>query len=354
VSVNFATSVARLHAEVKRLGLDLHDMRAERHLELTLVGDTNLDAETVRRAERPEITWREPIAASTREVPASPSRSKLAYFLDGTQRTLPGYFSTSVPIVASINAAAILSRDERGNCRVVPGLLNLRHAWLAPLGSGDESIDRFVAAVRRQGGQVEDPLSDLRDPDAYVDALGDFGHLVQMAYKRARDLRQQLEEDLLASWVEQTAADPRADWVVVDGALRSAQPRMVGLVKSFTRQYVTGQDAAALLRLPTRHRTPAFQVFDDWWRKAKVTAWYLRMHDATGRDPRYALVRVETSADVTDTAQIDEISAWLLAERIPRATADERWATLLYPVHYLERILKRYLEAETRGWPSPR
>jgi hypothetical protein len=352
--VNFATSVARLHAEVKRLGLDLHDMRAERHLELTLVGDANLDAETSRRTERPEITWREPITGTMREVPAAPTRSKLAYFLDGTQRTLPGYFSTSVPIVASINAAAILSRDERGNCHVVPGLLQLRHAWLVPLQSGDESIDRFASAVHRQGGQVEDPLSDLTDPAAYEDALGDFGHLVQMAYKRARDLRQKLEEDLLADWVEQTSEEPRADWVVVDGALRSAQPRMVGLVKSFTRQYLTGHDAAALLRLPARHRTAAFHVFDRWWRNAPVTAWYLRMHDATGRDPRYALVRVETSVDVTDTAQIDEISAWLLAERIPRATADERWATLLYPVHYLERILKRYLEAETRGWPSPR
>jgi len=289
-----------------------------------------------------------------REVPTLRSRSKLAYFLDGTQRTLPGYFSTSVPIVASINAAAILSRDERGTCHVVPGLLKLRHTWLVPFRTGDDSIDRFITAVDRQEGQVEDPLSELTDPGAYADALSDFGHLVQMAYKRARDLRQKLEEDLLESWIAQTAIEPRADWIVVDGALRSAQPRMVGLVKSFTRQYLTGSDAASLLRLPTRHRTPAFQVFDDWWRKSKVTAWYLRMHDATGRDPRHALVRVETSANITDTAQIDEISAWLLAERIPRATADERWATLLYPVHYLERILKRYLEAETRGWPSPR
>jgi hypothetical protein len=225
---------------------------------------------------------------------------------------------------------------------------------LVPLQSGDEAVDRFAAVVRRQGGQVVDPLDEVTDTDAYADALGDFGHLVQMAYKKARDLRQKLEEDLLASWAQQTATDPRADWVVVDGALRSAQPRMVGLVKSFTRQYLTGQDAASLLRLPTRHRTAAFQVHDHWWRQTPVTAWYLRMHDAAGRDPRYALVRVETAADVTTTEQIDEISAWLLAERVPRATADERWATLLYPVHYLERILKRYLEAETRGWPSPR
>jgi len=336
------------------MGLDLQDMRAERHLELSLVADPTLDAETDRKGERPELLWREPIATTSREIPAAPTRSRLRYFLDGTQRTLPGYFSSSVPIIASINAAAILRRDERGDCRVAPGLLSFGHAWLVPLRSGDESVDRFVSAVDRQGGRVVDPLSDIKDPATYAEALGDFGHLVQLAYKRARELRQDLEEELLDTWVRETAAAASSDWVVVDGALRIAQPRMVGLVKSFTRQYLTGREAANLLRLPTRHRTAAFRVHDRWWRGTPVTAWYVRMHDATGRDPRYALVRVETAAEVGETAQIDELSAWLLAERIPRATADERWATLLYPVHYLEKILKRYLEAETRGWPSPR
>ncbi|HEY7035450.1 MAG TPA: hypothetical protein VH482_29185 [Thermomicrobiales bacterium] len=352
--MTFATSVARLHAELKRMGLDLQDMRAERHLELSLVADPTLDADSGRTSERPELLWREPIAPAAREIPPIPTRSRLRYFLDGTQRTLPGYFSSSVPIIASINAAAILRRDDRGDCRVAPGLLSFGHSWLVPLRTGDESVDRFVAAVDRQGGRVVDPLSDIGDPETYAEALGDFGHLVQMAYKKARELRQTLEEDLLETWVRETSVESSGDWVVVDGALRIAQPRMVGLVKSFTRQYLAGQEAAALLRLPTRHRTAAFRVHDHWWRDTPVTAWYLRMHDATGRDPRYALVRVETAADIGETAQIDEISAWLLAERVPRATADERWATLLYPVHYLEKILKRYLEAETRGWPSPR
>jgi hypothetical protein len=351
--VTFATSVARLHAELQRMGLDLQDMRGERHLELSLVADPTPDAETGRKGERPELTWREPIAATIRDVPSATMQSKLCYFLDGTQRTLPGYFSTAVPIVASINAAAILHRDPAGNCRVMPGMLSLRHAWLVPLKTGDGTVDRFAETVRSQGGTVVDPLVDL-DGDGYASALDDFGRMVSLAFAKARDLRQILEEELLTDWLAQAEAENDAGWVVVDGALRIARPRMLGLVKSFTRQYLTGDDAAALLRLPPRHRSAAFQVYDSWWRGTPVTAWYLRMHDATGRDPRYALVRVETSADVTDTAQIDELSAWLLAERVPRATADERWATLLYPVHYLERILKRYLEAETRGWPSPR
>jgi hypothetical protein len=352
--VSFAASVARLHAEVKRMGLDLQDMRGERHLELSLVADPIVDAESTRNGERPELLWREPLGSTSRAVTNAMTHSRLAYFLDGTQRTLPGYFSTATPIIASINAAAILGRDKAGNCRVMPGMLSLRHAWLVPLKTGDPAVDRFAEAVRRQGGTVVDPLAALRDEVDYRAALDDFGRMVSLAFAKARELRQELEEDLLAGWTTRADAADDRDWVVVDGALRIARPRTIGLVKSFTRQYLIGDDAAALLRLPPRHRSAAFQVFDRWWRGAPVTAWYLRMHDATGRDPRYALVRVETATDVTDTAQIDELSAWLLAERVPRATADERWATLLYPVHYLERILKRYLEAETRGWPSPR
>jgi hypothetical protein len=69
-------------------------------------------------------------------------------------------------------------------------------------------------------------------------------------------------------------------------------------------------------------------------------------------DARHSLVRIETSNDIVTSDQIDEISSWILAERLPRATDDPRWPTLLYPIHYLERILKRRLAALTTGWPS--
>ena len=78
--------------------------------------------------------------------------------------------------------------------------------------------------------------------------------------------------------------------------------------------------------------------------------WYLRLWDSAGLDARHALVRIEAAHDVADTAEIDQLSSWLLAERIPRATQDARWATLLYPIHHLERMLKRAIDAQTRGW----
>ena len=52
-----------------------------------------------------------------------------------------------------------------------------------------------------------------------------------------------------------------------------------------------------------------------------------------------------------DNEEIDDIASWLMAERVPRPTADSRWPTLLYPVHLLERILKRRIAQITAGWP---
>jgi hypothetical protein len=111
-----------------------------------------------------------------------------------------------------------------------------------------------------------------------------------------------------------------------------------------------------MLSLPPGYRTTAFFPHDKSRRGGPEpdarTLWYLRMWDATGLDARHALVRVETTSSIRATAEIDRLSSWLWAERTPRATGDARWATLLYPVHYLERILKRCLDADTQGWPG--
>jgi len=80
--------------------------------------------------------------------------------------------------------------------------------------------------------------------------------------------------------------------------------------------------------------------------------WYQRMWPAQGLDARHALIRVETSKEFWETEIIDDVAAWLMAERIPRPTKDSRWATMLYPIHLLELMLKRRIKAMTAGWPS--
>ena len=78
-----------------------------------------------------------------------------------------------------------------------------------------------------------------------------------------------------------------------------------------------------------------------------VRAWGYRVLDTVPPVRRTvdALVRIEAPHEVDTPEEIDRIAGWLMSERLPRATADPRWPTLLYPIHYLEAILKRRLAA---------
>ncbi|MGH2560871.1 MAG: hypothetical protein ACRDJH_17540, partial [Thermomicrobiales bacterium] len=309
-----------------------------------------LDRESPGRSKRVPIERLEgPIAAL---VVATRARtpSRLRYFLDGSQRTLPAYLIGAVPVIASVAAAAILERDERGEGRVMPGMLRLKHTWLVPMRLPE--VAPFVEVVERLGMDVADPLAHLTNDDDYFEAAGDYARLIELGHSAANKARSALEDDLLQSWSSAPERATDDGWILVDGTLRVSAPKAVGLVKSFTRQYLTGADAACLFGLPPGHRTTAFRAADGW--RPEVAMWFLRFRDAAGRDARHSLVRIEVAPDGAEPARIDELSTWLMAERVPRATADARWATLLYPVHYLERILKRYVDADTRGWPGAR
>src|SRR5690606_9756018 len=103
-----------------------------------------------------------------------------------------------------------------------------------------------------------------------------------------------------------------------------------------------------VFNLPAGHRTTAYRLTE---RGRTRTHWYQRMWPGTGLDARHSLIRIEASGDMADNEEIDEIASWLMAERVPRPTSDSRWPTLLYPVHLLERMLKRRIAQITAGWP---
>jgi hypothetical protein len=294
-----------------------------------------------------------PIVSRSISRPSTPSC--LRYFLDGTQRTfdhyIPGYF----PVAFSVVAAAILHRDAAGHPSVVPGTLQLQHTWFIP-----ERAPRqpdLVAQIRDQGMQIIDPLKLYEhDDETYALALTDYSHFVDLVYNGAKKVREELETSVLTTWARRPERKIDPDWLVADGALRVCAARSIGLVKSFTRQHLSGQEAINLYDLPPGHRTTAFQAVDKYRSEVDLaglgedvrlrTLWYMRLHDAEGKDARHGLVRIETDPRVTSTEQIDELSCWLHAEKRPRASTDARWANLLYPVHVLERILKQYVDRE--------
>jgi hypothetical protein len=359
-SISFTDRVNRLNAGLLRDGIPVSDMRRAPALELQFAGAGELGrSQGVARSSGIEPI-EGPIAA-VRVPPIPPRESRLRYFLDGAQRTFAVWRCGLVPTAATVVAAGILQRDPGEDGSVVPGTLRMEHCWLIPRDTGDSRVEELLRRIDEEGMRVEDPrdfgsnlTSDSRLPTS--DAQIDYGHLHELAYVAARRVREEVEARVLSDWVQRPEWDASDDWIVVDGRLRSPEPRTIGLVKQFSDAYLSGSGAETLLGLPPGYRTTAFLPTNDRRRGGpepeQRTLWYIRLWDAAGMDARHALVRIEAPRTVCTTEEIDRISGWILAERTPRATGDSRWATLLYPVHLLERILKRRLDADTRGWPG--
>jgi len=358
--------VRRIQESFLAEGVDLTDMRRAGSLELNIgLGDG-------RDPHDPIPNWPlkiERLEGPIKPIPVTttvPGTSRLRYFLDGSQRTLPVWRVGLVPIIASITVAGVLERDGDGRATMLADTLRLNHTWLFPTQTGNRELAQLRDRIEDAGGTVRDPVAKVLDRkddpekarELYGALAGNYGRLVHCAQKTAGELREELETSILLYWQERPVNDDNG-WIVVDGRLRANVPRAVGLVKELLTQHLVGAEAEALFNLPAGHRTSAFRYVsrgrdeeDTEERGAEGrTMWYLRLWDAAGQDARHALVRIEAAHDVADTVAINRLSSWLLAERIPRATQDARWATLLYPIHYLEQILKRRVAGVTAGWP---
>jgi hypothetical protein len=349
---SFVERVNRVYADLRKDGVAVADMRRSPAMELQFAGAGDIGNRPPTGGARAGVEPVEgPIVA--RRIPEiSPHQSRLRYFLDGAQRTFSVLRCGLVPVAATVVAAGVLRRDPTGDGMLEPGTLALEHSWLIP-GVTDPALDELRAKIAAAGMSVIDPLTASKreiDPDG-----ADFGLLHELAYIAARDKRAKVEREVLDRWTRRPEWRQGNDWIVVDGRLPLPDLRTVGLVKNFTETYLNGHDAVTMLGLPPGFRTTAFFGKDRHFGEAQqgeVIMWYIRLWDAEGMDARHALVRIEAPASVATTEEIDEISSWILAERTPRATGDARWATLLYPVHLLERMLKRRLDADTRGWPG--
>lgn len=300
--------------------------------------------------------------AGRRVETAAPGASRFRYFLDGSQKTIPICRIGLTPVVAALSAAGILQRNPGGQGSLLPGVLRVNQAWIAPRDTGHPDLDRLIHEIEAWGGSVIDPFAGGAAPvENYHAMAGDYGKMLTYAFDMAGRIRGQQEQDLLETWQSTVALDHPDRWIVVDGRLRSNVANAIGLVKELQTQHLVGDEAIALFDLPQGYRTTAFRYVSKSGRSPRPdhaampenrTMWYMRLWNATGMDARHSLVRLEASHHVDSTAQIDEISGWILSERRPRATDDPRWPTLLYPIYYLERILKRRLAEITAGWPS--
>jgi hypothetical protein len=250
--------------------------------------------------------------------PPSPCPEPIA-FLDGTQRyEVVGYLETT-PVVAGILSAAVRLRIggdfktiERAERRVLVG----RAEALAAVGVSP-GLDQILV----EGEERLHPLKELENARRAIDiARAALEHEVGSRCRRVHQ-----------GWLV-------VDGVISDSALWTADSRAIGVSKSHATLPFDGDQLTRYLTLPAGHRTSIFEPAT--WRLAPVHSWALRLWPFEGKDLLHGLVRIEVAVGEVDGSRADELSRWILAERVPLSRPDPRWDRLLYGVATVERHLR--------------
>jgi hypothetical protein len=300
-----------------------------------------------------------------RELGARGSISRLCYFLDGVQSSREiGRIGMSPVVVATVAAAIVNRCDRRFSRMPLESPPAVVQAVILPRSAGDAKVGAFWDLLLEAGfseldlGEIPSSPHLILDSAEYVAEAdpSDYVGMREMARVRVRALRERLEGGMLRTWEldDKTLENPDA-WIAVDGQLkdiRESNRRAIGLIKSVARPEFVGKDVGMLLDLEPGMRTTSF--VPDWQLRRdpgeRRTSWYLRVWPPQrGADSLGSLMRVEAPRD-TAPEMVDEISRWILAERAPLSKPDPRWPAMIYPIHYVEKILKPLVQGSERAY----
>ena len=291
--------------------------------------------------------------------------SRLCYFLDGVQSSRELGRVEMAPVIVATVAAAIVNRCDRRFSRMpIESPPTVVQAVILPRSAGDARVEAFWELLLKAGFSELGPDEVPSSPHLVLDSAeymaeadpSDYVGMRERARVRVRALRERLEGGMMRRWEldDRTLEDPDA-WIAVDGQLkdiRESNRRAIGLIKSVARPEFVGKDVGMLLDLEPGMRTTSF--VPDWQLRRdpseRRTSWYLRMWPPQrGADALGSLMRVEAPRD-TEPDIVDEISRWILAERAPLAKPDPRWPAMIYPIHYVEKILKPLVQGSERAY----
>jgi hypothetical protein len=291
--------------------------------------------------------------------------SRLCYFLDGVQSSREIGRIEMAPIIVATVAAAIVNRCDRQFSRMpLESPPVLVQAVILPRSTGEARVEAFWELLLEAGFSELGPDEVPSSPHLVLGSAeymseadpSDYVGMRERARVRVRALRERLEGGMLRRWEldDRTLEDPDA-WIAVDGQLRDIREsnrRAIGLIKSVARPEFVGKDVGMLLDLEPGMRTTSF--VPDWQLRRgpseQRTSWYLRVWPPQrGADALGSLMRVEAPRD-TEPDMVDEISRWILAERAPLAKPDPRWPAMIYPIHYVEKILKPLVQGSERAY----
>ena len=291
--------------------------------------------------------------------------SRLCYFLDGVQSSRElGRVEMSPVIVATVAAAIVNRCDRRFSRMPLENPPVVVQAMILPRSAGDARVEAFWELLLKAGFSELGPDEVPSYPHLVLDSAeymaeadpSDYVGMRERARVRVRALRERLEGGMMRRWEldDRTLEDSDA-WIAVDGQLkdiRESNRRAIGLIKSVARPEFVGKDVGMLLDLEPGMRTTSF--IPDWQLRRDLserrTSWYLRMWPPQrGADALGSLMRVEAPRDMEPDI-VDDVSRWILAERAPLAKPDPRWPAMIYPIHYVEKILKPLVQGSERAY----
>ncbi|NOX63722.1 MAG: DNA double-strand break repair nuclease NurA [Chloroflexi bacterium] len=300
-----------------------------------------------------------------RPIPRSEEHA-LRYFVDGSAKT---YFigtvleqDRSTPVQVSQVGAAMVQREDDGRIRVA----NAKRTILLTLEKSQVSEQLWREVERAVQGVPGYQLCDSATNNKYADAM----NLQEARPRGAHRANWHMRE----MEVELARVIPRDGdaWLVIDGSLgnefetwRGAP--LIGVAKTFRRdsRFELGSGPRAkklnlfglLKDLQENQRTIVFPRSNE----GKIVFWYVRIRPQKGLDyPLMGVVKVEMpnpDREPVDSALIDRISGWLIAERtVTPYGRDSRWHAHLYPIYIAERVIRSqfYSEAVLKSgirWP---
>ncbi|MEO7964346.1 MAG: hypothetical protein ABIT38_10630 [Gemmatimonadaceae bacterium] len=329
IAAALGTSARQLSSSGGTLELSLSTQENSRAQSSTLLTDAVMRAHAVGESQ-PEATF--------------------GAFVDGVQESRTVAYLGLVPVVHARSAAVVRARVGRRLVTWGDGA-RVSEVVCLPLGvCGVAAGDALTA----RGFRVLDTTDDASmSDDVHPQQLQRRAvHLVQRE-------RESLERDLAEQWCrsavsarDMDAADGSGSALYIDGGLPSpavvlSSRLAIGVIKSHHTLYATGSALSTVMSLGAGERSSVFVVHTKW--REPVASWYLRLRDAKGREPLWALARIEASLPTlhdsghTPDEWADEISCWVLTESSPLALPDSRWDTMAYGIRDCEVYLRATL-----------
>ena len=262
-------------------------------------------------------------------------------FLDGAQESRVIHYADGIPIVFGRASAVVRQRVLRRlvtwkrplvRCKLyVPRAFVSPALWSRAIGSSFEVVD-----TTEPTDAAGSSLAAAHDAHPFT--------VAQRALESVKRDRERTERQLAEDWCA-----TQAEALFVDGSIATSErvsrsPFAIGVIKSHRTLYVTGAAMRVVQGLPPHHRSSVLRV--EAYHRTSVASWYLRVRDATGRDPMWGLLRVETAlpdkaeAPQVTAARANLISRWILAESTPLSLPDGRWDKLVYGIRDCEEFLR--------------